>query len=440
MPRKKPQDKGTRVSELTTELGTTGLEHNAGIIDDEFLTELQDDKGKKVYREMSENDPVISGFLFAIEMLIREVSWDVEAASPDKDDMERKEFLETCMHDMENPWTEVISEILTMLIYGFSVQETVYKVRRGIPANAFSLKQQNETIVASQYDDGKIGWQNLPIRGQDTLERWEFADNGDVLAVEQIAPPEYKTVTIPANKFLLFRTTARRGNPEGRSVLRGAYRPWYFKKKIEVFQAIGVERDLAGLPMAMVPPELLYENAGAREKALLTQIKKIVRNIRIDSQAGIVFPVVYDDSGNKLYDLTMLGPSRIKAFNTREIINYYDQRIAVTVLADFILLGQDKVGSFALASSKTEIFANALGAWMDSIAETFNRSAIPRLFALNGYTGPLPKIVHGDIESQDLGELGDFITKLANAGANLFPDERLEQHLRRAAGLPEAEE
>ena len=29
---------------------------------------------------------------------------------------------------------------------------------------------------------------------------------------------------------LLFRTKSRKDNPEGRSILRNAYRPWYFKE------------------------------------------------------------------------------------------------------------------------------------------------------------------------------------------------------------------
>jgi hypothetical protein len=41
------------------------------------------------------------------------------------------------------------------------------------------------------------------------------------------------------------------------------------------------------------------------------------------------------------------------------------------------------------------------------------------------------------VETVDLNELGEYIAKLSQAGAPLFPDEELENYLRRQAALPE---
>lgn len=253
----------------------------------------------------------------------------------------------------------------------------------------------------------------------------------------QQAPPDYQLRIIPIDKALLFRTTSHKNNPEGRSVLRSAYRPWYFKKHIETIEGIGIERDLAGLPIAWVPPELLSANASPDDRAILESIKRIVTNVRRDEQEGIVFPLVYDENGNKLYDFALLSTGGTRQFNTDAVIARYDQRIAMTVLADFILLGHEHVGSFSLASSKTHLFSVALGTWLNEIASQFNRVAIPRLFRLNNFAvGRLPKLVPGDIEVPNLTELGDYITKLSGAGMDLFPNEKLEEYLRRAANLP----
>ena len=74
---------------------------------------------------------------------------------------------------------------------------------------------------------------------------------------------------------------------------------------------------------------------------------------------------------------------------------------------------------------------------MTNIAETINRSLIPRLWKLNGMDPELmPKLVPGDLETPNLGELGEFIQTLAGSGAQLFPDRELENHLREIAGLP----
>lgn len=410
------------------ELGRTGLEEFGGFIYEEFLPQLQGTRGIKVYREMSDNDPVVGAILFAIEMLIRQVDWKVEPASLDKMDQDMAEFLESNMDDMSETWQDMISEILSMLVFGWSFHEIVYKRRNG-------MKDQPD--LSSKFSDGRIGWSKLPIRSQESLWAWVFSENGDLLAMEQQPPPDYRIRRIPMEKALLFRTKVRKGNPEGRSVLRNAYRPWYFKKNIETIEGIGLERDLAGLPIAWVPPELLDPNASSEDRAVLSEIKKIVRNVRRDEQEGIVYPLSYDENNNKLYDLTLLSTGGRRQFDTGAIVQRYDSRIAMTVLADFILLGHEKVGSFALSSDKTNLFSVALGAWLDSICEVFNRKAVPQLFLLNGFkTDNLPKIVHGDIESIPLGELGDYINKLSGAGYPLFPNKDLEDELLRVAGLP----
>lgn len=417
-----------KISLATSELGRTGLEEFGGFIYEEFLPQLQGTKGIKVFREMSDNDPVIGAILFAIEMLIRQVDWRVEPTGTSKEEVEMADFLESNMNDMSETWQDTISEILSMLTFGWSFHEIVYKRRLGM---------QIDPDTSSKYNDGKIGWAKLPIRSQESLWAWIFSDNGDLLAMEQQPPPDYRIRRIPMEKALLFRTKVRKGNPEGRSILRNAYRPWYFKKNIETIEGIGLERDLAGLPIAWVPPELLDPNASSEDRAVLTEIKKIVRNVRRDEQEGIVYPLAYDENNNKLYDLTLLSTGGRRQFDTSAIIQRYDSRIAMTVLADFILLGHEKVGSFALSSDKTNLFSVALGAWMDSICQIFNRKAVAQLFSLNGYsTDNLPKIIHGDIESIPLSELGEYISKLSGAGYPLFPNKDLEDELLRMAGLP----
>ena len=58
--------------------GVTGLRQFSGWVYEEFLPDLQGYRGRQVYREMMDNDPVIGAFLFAVEMLIRRVEWRVD--------------------------------------------------------------------------------------------------------------------------------------------------------------------------------------------------------------------------------------------------------------------------------------------------------------------------------------------------------------------------
>lgn len=419
--------------EILDEIGTTGLETSGGRIMEEFLVNLRDRRGKEVFKEMRDNDPTVGAVLFTIQMLIRQVAWRVlPGEGPDGE--AAGEHLETCIVDMADSWPDTISSILSFLPFGFSVHEEVYKKRNGM------VNVPGDPQASSRFDDGRIGWKKLPIRAQETIDRWVFAPNtGELLGLVQRALPDFQPRDIPVDRFLLFRTTTEKANPEGRSVLRNAYRPWFFKKRIEEVEGIGVERDLAGLPVAMVPPAYLSKNASADQKSLLSEIKKVLRNVRNDEKASVIFPAARDENGNLMFEFKLLSSGGSRVFNTSEIINRYDLRIAQTMLADFIMLGHEKVGSFALASEKTNVFGLALGAYLDSITEIFNRFAIPRLFELNTFRlTRTPELVHGDIETQDLGSLADFVTKLAAVGL-IAPSAELQRHLLAQADLPEGE-
>lgn len=412
------------------EMGASGLRRFSGFIYEEFLPELTGWQGVRTYTEMKKNDPTVGAVLFAIKMLCRKVKWFTDPYCDKPGDVEAAAYLETCLNDMSQTWIDTVDEILSMLEYGHSAHEIVYKRRCG---------DSKDPSMRSDYNDGRIGWRKLPIRSQDTIYRWLFDDHGGIIGLEQLAPPHYYNVQIPIEKLVLFRTTIAKNNPEGVSILRTAYRPWYMKKNIENIEAIGVERDLAGLPMAFVPPEMLSANANPATKQTLAAIKNIVVNVRRNQQEGMVFPLAYDQNGKQVYDFKLLSTGGQRQFDTSAIINRYDQRIAMTALADFILLGSDKVGSFALSSTKTNLFSTAIAAFLDIICDVMNRYAIPRLFALNDFkiTG-YPKLKHGDLGSVDLKELGDYIQKLSAAGMPLFPNDELQKHLMEVAGIPTA--
>ena len=409
------------------ELGGTGLRRTTGFVREEFLPALKGQRGIKIFEEMRSNDPMVGAMLFAIEMLIRQVDWRVEPASEEPADLENAEFLEGALDDMSASWNDVIAEILSFLPFGFSYHEIVYKRREG-PGQDSSRR--------SKFTDGKIGWRKLPIRGQNTLVKWEFDDGGGIDGMIQRVQGKSAPVTIPIEKALLFRTSVHKQSPEGQSVLRNAYRPWFFKKRIEEVEAIGIERDLAGFPVMHLPPGLLDPNAAAADKAQFAAYQDIIRNIRRDEQEGLILPGVMDQNGNPLYTLELLTTGGRRQFDTGKILERYARWIAMTVLADFIMLGHEKVGSFSLSSDKTALFASAIGSFMDTIASVFNDHGIPRLFALNGVTEGLPALAHADIESVDLGVLGTWLKNLADSGVDIT-DENTEAWYRQAAGMPE---
>lgn len=412
------------------EIGTTGLKRATGVIDEEFLPALRGRKAVKVYREMSLNDPMVGAMLFAIDKLCRQVTWRVEGPDNTEESAQAVEFVEQCMDDMSHTWNDMISEILSMLVYGWSWHEIVYKKRVG--------PWEKDGSKRSKYTDGKIGWRKIPIRSQETMLRWLFDPDGGVQGLVQLAPPTYATSVIPIDKSLLFRTGLHKGNPEGVSMLRNAYRPWFFKKRLEEFEAIGVERDLAGMPVASVPSTYMNAKPGSREASMFGAFKKMVQNVRRDEHEGLVLPLEYDEKGNELFKFELMSSGGARTFDTNALISRYEQRILMTALADFILLGHEQTGSYAMHVDKTGIFKAALNVITEAIADVFNRHAIPRLFALNAWKPEeLPRIVPANVDPPNLTELGGFMTQMAGMGMQFFPDPDLEKFLRDVAQLPE---
>ena len=370
------------------EIGRIGQRRYGGTIYEEFLHELRGKRGIEVYREMSENDDVVGAILFAIEMLVRQCCWNVEPGGDTAKDKEAAEFVESCMDDMQDTWIDTISEILSFLTYGWSFHEVVYKRRMG---------NTRDSRTKSKFNDGLIGWKKLPIRAQETLYQWEYDNEDNLLGMTQMPPPDFGTFTIPIEKALLFRTKSRKNNPEGRSILRNAYRSWYFKRRIQEIEGIGIERDLAGLPVIYGPEGAdLWNKEMPQNIEIVSGLESMVRNIRRDE-------------------------------------------IAMTVLADFIFLGHDKTGSWALSSDKTELFAVAIGAFLDIICETFNSQGIPSLIDINGqhFAGitEYPKMTHGDIEDADITKIATFIKDMTGIGV-LVPDDGLEDYIRQVGHLP----
>ncbi len=406
------------------EIGRIGQRRYGGTLYEEFLPELRGKRGVEVYTEMSENDDVVGAILFAIEMLVRQCDWTVRPGGDSAKDNEAAEFVESCMNDMQETWIDTISEILSFLTYGWSYHEIVYKRRMGNTADA---------RTKSKYTDGLIGWAKLPIRAQDTLYQWEYDDNDNLLGMTQQPPPGYGLYTIPVEKALLFRTKSRKNNPEGRSILRNAYRSWYFKRRIQEIEGIGIERDLAGLPVIHAPEGLdIWDNSIEENVKARAGLETMVKNIRRDEMEGVVLPYGFT--------LELLSSGGSRQFDTNAIIDRYDTRIAMTVLADFIFLGHSQTGSWALSSDKTELFAVAIGAFLDIICETFNSQAIPSLIDINGdhFQGILdyPKMVHGDIEDADITKVSTFIKDMTGIGV-LIPDDGLEDYIRQVGHLPE---
>ncbi len=421
------------------DLGSTGLKVSGGVIREEWLTELQGRQKWSIYREMQDNEALLSGALFAIRNLLKGVSWKVEAPKAEEEEdgpeQEAAEFLDSCMHDMSAPWNQNLEEILSFVPYGFSYHEIVYKHRVG--------PMETEPERKSKFTDGRIGWRKMPTRAQETITKWSIGKDGGIEGAWQWVPHNIQSqkVFLPIEKCLLFRNAPHKGNPEGKSLFRGSYTSFYFKKKLQMLEAIGIERELNGIPVIYAPARIMSSGAPANEKMMYTELKNIVRNIRMDEQAGIVMPGDRDDNSNLIYEFKLVSTQGRRAIDVGKSIQRHSVEMLIAFMADFLLLGHEKVGSFALSTDKIALFAAAINTIADEVAEVYNRHAIPRLLELNNMVNlkEYPKMVHGAVSTEDVSALTESVWKLAQAGYTM-QDKSTQDEMRAKLGLPELSE
>ena len=173
----------------------------------------------------------------------------------------------------------------------------------------------------------------------------------------------------------------------------------------------------------------------------LAEYQDIVRNIRNDEQAGVILPALWDEAGNKLLWLELLGSPGSRTFDTNSIINRYSREIAISVLQDILLLGHEKVGTQALAVEKRDLSDAALTSWLDEIGSVISSHVTPRLLALNGLPTQLaPTWEHASLRDDDLAVMAQILSDLGSAGYALAGDPAMEDWVRQMFGFPEVTE
>lgn len=393
------------------------------------------------YQEIRDTDPVIGGFFLALESMFRRVEWRSEPADDTPEARRWADFLEGCRADMSHTWPGFIAQVLTMLVHGWSYFEVVYKLRQG--------PGQPDARRRSRFTDGLIGWRKFAFRPQRTLARWEYDGDGGIQGLWQRAPNG--PVFIPIQRALHFRTSEGDGHPEGRSLLVNARRGYRFQKRLEEFEAIGVERNLAGIPHVQVPVELLSPDASAAEKATLQFMCDMAAQLRADERAYVVSPAEEyvtesrDEDGNVKYTrlptgykfATLQGSGKTST-DTDPIIRRWGQRMAASVLASFLLLGGDAGGgSQALSSDLTELFEVAGTGILDGITEVVNRFGVAPLMQLNGVPPELwPTLAHGGLSDTAVQAALARIKSALDSGA-VTADPALEDHTRKLIGVPD---
>ena len=390
--------------------------HNGQIRADEFLPELRGKKAIRKYREMRDNDSTVGAVMYSVEQILRDVELDVKPVDDSDAAKVEADFVKSVLNDMDHTLDDHIAEALSFLSYGFGWFEVIYKRRVG-PTERSDKKH-------SKYTDGRLGVKKIAARAPWTINRFDVDQKtGDVLGIEQSVGLMNGKNYIPLNKSLYYRTTSINGDPSGRSILRNAYTSYEYLNNLQAIEAIAVERELAGIPVARIPAEYLSGDASAAQTGFVRDLQQILRDVKFNEQGYIVLPSdTYPDkdgapSSTRLVDIELMASNGKRNIDINPIVSRYQHDIARSVLSEFLLLGSSG-GSYALSKSKTDLFLRALESYIQAIVDVLNKQLVERLWQLNGLNYDLmPTITAGDVAPHDLREVAAFLRNLN--GANI---------------------
>lgn len=428
-------DDGTTTPRLRLgEVGFSALKMRAGRINEEANQQFQMPHLAKVIADMSYS-PAVSIGLGAINTLISRSQVAVEPVTGETEvDKARREYLFSVLHDMEGSFQSTLQNIATSKEWGHQVSEMVF--RRRLWSNG------------SKHNDGLIGLRKLAHRPQATLTKWNYDESGrNLVSVSQNISnvegsfrfanlmDENGLITIPREKFLLFRSDATSDNPHGASCLKSVYLAWKQLTLLEEHMLRGVAKDTSGIPFAQIPMQYMNADGSDSDKAFYSAVKTILDNMAEGVSKNIIMPSALDDNGNETFKMTLLEQKSGKAYDLPLIIRQLQANILSVLSADSITMGADKSGSMSLQDSDTNMLALRVSFLLSQISDTLNTELVPLLWRMNSWsTERMPKVFFKDISSVSLEEHSKWIQRVASVGL-LEVDRKLLNTIRVVGGF-----
>lgn len=396
-------EKGTKLAESSpsfTELGSAGTYWRDLMGNTEYNAKLRGLSGLEIYDKMRRSDVSVRTSLRLAKTPVQAARWTVDAYDrADPKAVEQAEFVRKSLFNyMSISWEQILSEAMLMLDFGFYMFETVYEPRiiNGVP---------------------RVVWKKwAPRHPLDvTYQGFEYDEHGGPKGVWMSDYSGVDDIFIPIDRLLVFTFDREANNMEGTSLLRSAYKNWYYKDNLYKIDAIQKERHGIGIPVIKLPPGFTVQ-----DKTLADQLG---RNLRTNEQAHVVLPPYWE---------LIFAKVEGQPTNPMESIDHHDKQISKNILAQFI-----DTGAAASKEQEIDLFYKAIRFTADIIRSTINKHAIPQLVDYNfsdveGY--PVLKARRIG-EANELRTLSFAFRNFVGAGT-VIPDDRLEDWVRDELDMP----
>lgn len=455
---------GTYSDDHEGEVGASGTVFYSGFLSgEEYNADLRGEKGLDVYRKMMASDGMVKAMMRSLTLPLRGAVPHFDPASNDDEDEEIARVCGEVLINMRGQlWDDYIRQAFTgTLGYGHSVFEQVWT--RPIAGEVWQEPTSGVPAAPQRYEPNLVDFEGkqylapykLAPRLQRSIFRWGIDRTGTLTGIQQrvfissiepgaVVTPGPTTSTngivgsgtwhyidIPASRLFVYSLDREGDNYLGESVLRSAYKHWYYKDALLRIQTVAAERHGVGVPYAIVKQGI----ADAERNALIA----VMRSLHTHEKGYLlVNEAQLADRAN--LGMPPIGILDMRASGTRQTdsaVLYHDRQMALSILADFLTLGSGSGGNAnVMHRDKASMFFNALMGVKRPFEDNYNRQIVRQFVDLNwGPRAAYPSLVLSGIEARDLGQWSTALIGMANSSM-LTPDPRVEQSIRREMDLP----
>lgn len=390
----------------TVEVGSTGTEIYSGYISEEYLSELRGEEWADKVDMMRRSDPNVKMILGALKSPIKSSNWYFKKLEDTPMAEMQKKLLEKALfEDINKSFTKFIGEALSCLDFGYSLFEITYQPKM---------------------DDKEIGSYNtlksLAWRSQRTIQTWNILNDGTLISVSQWSFGDVgRTVDLDSRFLLHFAPEQEGDNFEGVSVLRACYGNWLRKNMYLKLLAAGMEKYAIPTPVMKIPEG---KDGSPEFRNALNALKCYVSN----QSNYMTIPAGWElEFNNVNFDAETIVTA----------IDFENKEMVKSILASFLLLGQNGTGSHALSSTLSDFFGQSVTYIADHLIEQITRKVIQPLVAMNfGEEKLQVELVCDGLEDKATNEWANMIKALSDGGL-IKVDTSLEEFIREKYKLPE---
>lgn len=400
------------------------------VITRDKATQWQGQQRYTTISEMVSNISIVAASVHYFLNLLANPKWTVKPSDEhDAEAIELAAFVESVMHDMETPWPRIIRRAGMYRFYGFSVQEWTAKKRK----------------------DGRLGFHDVEVRPQHTIEEWYIDEAGTIRGMWQRSPQTGALLPLPREKVIYLVEDTLTDSPEGLGIFRHLLEPWIRLKQYLELEVRGFERDLRGIPVGRIPYTIINQAVKNGElteleaKNMTEGLEEFVRLQVKQSDTGITLDSMPYESeaadGRKVasalqWGLELMTGSGSGLMELAHAIDRTQREMARIIGTEMLMMG-DKTGNKATAQDKSHNLYLIANSVLDNIGFGFQKDFITPLWDLNGFPDEKkPTFIIEDVTFKDVEVMTRALKDMADAGASLSMQDPAINHIRDVAGIP----